>query len=99
MADQISDHPTTLGNDYVQSTTSSEALFSDAYDFSPTSVSKNPTEFNVVATRSCRCADLSFAEESAYRIMKDIKAVDEARENQERFMGSHSPCGRCPACT
>ncbi len=86
MAEPILDQPTTLGSDYVQSVNTGEALFSDAYDFSPPSVPMSATELDAAAVKA-EAVETTFAEESAYRIMNDIKAIDEARENQETLWG------------
>ncbi len=74
----------TLGNDYVQSTSSGDSLFSDAYDFSTSSAPIKAAESNA-ATVAVADAEPTFAEESAYRIMRDIKAIDDARESQTAF--------------
>lgn len=72
MAEPIFDQPTTLGNDYVQTITTDAALYADAYDIP----SRTPTENS----------EPTFAEESAFRIIKDLKTIDDARRDQEAFL-------------
>lgn len=84
MSEPIYDQPITLGNDYVQSTVGDAALFEDAYDFGPKSKdsAKSFAPDTVALTNSVP----TFAEESAFRIIKDIKAIDDARKDQEAFL-------------
>ncbi len=84
MSEPIYDQPTTLANDYLESTFIDAAMYKDAYDLPSLSPKSNSSP--APDSLALSGVEPTFAEESAFRIMKDLKAIDDARKDQETFL-------------